>query len=29
MDNGQKEREIGTRNKVQSFVFLQLKDAFE
>lgn len=29
MDNGQKEREIGTGNKVQSFVFPQLKDAFE
>lgn len=29
MNNGQKEREMGTGNKVQSFVFLQLKDYFE
>lgn len=29
VDNGQKEREIETGNKVQSFVFLQLRDAFE
>lgn len=29
MDNGQKERETGAGDKVQSFVFLQLKDAFE